>query len=125
MRCLECAASTGWTERARVVEQCLHATPPSHPHPQAADPDKRTVALAYTAELEAGLAAKASLRQLRHEFVTQEQAYDVGGGAGAPAAAADTVAAAASGTAASAAAAPDQAQAEEAAQQQLKKQRIS
>lgn len=100
------------------------ATPPPPRTTQAADPDKRTVALAYRADLEADLGAKASLRQLRHEFVTQEQAYDVGDG-GEAAAAASEGAAAPTDDAAAAVAAADLGQAEEAAEQQLKKQRIS
>lgn len=95
------------------------------PLPQAADPDKRTVALAYTAHLEAGLGAKASLRQQRHEFVTQEQAYDVGSGSEQAEAPSQQPAAAAAAQAGDGAAGGDLAQAEQAAELQLKKQRIS
>ena len=91
---------------------------------QAADPDKRTVAVAYTADLEAGLSSKASLRQLRHEFVTQEQAYDLGDGSEQAAVAGQAAAADADGTAVTGVE-PDLVQAEQAAEQQLKKQRIS
>ena len=105
--------------------------PPHCAHPasrcQAADPDKRTVAVANTADLEAGLGSKASLRQLRHEFVTQEQSYDLGDGgeqAAAAAAGGQAAAADADGTAAPAVES-DLVQAEQAAEQQLKKQRIS
>lgn len=43
---------------------------------ETADPDRRTVTLAYAAELQAGLPARASLRQQRHEFVTQVLEYE-------------------------------------------------
>lgn len=46
---------------------------------ETADPDKRTVAIDYTAELQPGLPAGASLRQQRHEFVTQVHEYDAAG----------------------------------------------
>lgn len=85
------------------------------------------MALAYTARLEAGLGAKASLCQQRHEFVTQEQAYDVGGGSEAAAVAAGQATAAAAPPAddGAAAEAGEMVQAEQAAELQLKKQRIS
>lgn len=45
----------------------------------AADEDKRTVDLTYTADLLAGLPARASRREERHEFVSQVARYDDGG----------------------------------------------
>lgn len=48
-----------------------------HLHP-AADPDKRTVHLSYTAALQAGVAARASMQQEQHEFLTQRVEYDMG-----------------------------------------------
>ena len=98
-----------------------------HLLPQAADPDKRTVALAYTAHLQAGLGAKASLCQQRHEFVTQELTYELGNGsepaaapqqqpAASPAEDGAAVAAAAAAATAAAAAGGDLAQAEQAAE---------
>lgn len=47
---------------------------------EAADPDKRTVQLSYNADLRAGVAARASLRQQRYEFLTQRVKYCGAGG---------------------------------------------
>ncbi len=72
-----CVRRTAWRPGPLEVRVTLHLH-------ETADVQRRTQRLSYTAELQAGLGARDSLRQQRYEFLTQRVEYSSGGVRGAP-----------------------------------------
>ncbi|KAL4445407.1 hypothetical protein ABPG77_011232 [Micractinium sp. CCAP 211/92] len=72
-----CVRRTAWRPGPLEVRVTLHLH-------ETADVQRRTRRLSYTAELQAGLGARDSLRQQRYEFLTQRVEYSSGGVRGAP-----------------------------------------